>query len=634
MVSDGGRPYQNVKIVEEDDCDEEVPMISRSTSSSSGGHTLWNSLTLGWFTPVLLSIKSKLEMGQPPDLEEDEGIPPLLPEDCTSEINRKFGAFWTAELANNPEDPSLKRAIWKVSARPFLFACLLSLISACAQFIGPALLKLIVPYLLDPSPSLGHGLGMTAALLVGGATQTLCIRHARYICSRIGLRARTALMCAVFQKALKIDSTYYQDHPVGQVTNLMNVDVTRVSSFIEFMIFVLNFPLLIVMSLAGLWTLLGPSCLGGIFVILVSTPLATRTAEWMGKFNKKLMKLKDDRINCNQETISNMKIVKFQAWEEPFRKRVEDFRKAEVRQLFKYKVAQSVAGILSVATPMLVALSSFGLYVTVQGQILEAGTALAAVSLFNILKTPVGMLPQLLNFAVECNIAVERIRDYLMALDYDPPPRLTNGKDDNQKGGVRVISLKGATFSYQRIHSKADKENDPSLQSQLDKTERELLLAKAKLADVEDQVAKLEGRPLTQYGSTDLDTEDPNDDVDDGFKKILPLRRVNFECNEGEFIAVVGGVGSGKSTFLKALLGEVQKVSGEARVLGEIAYFDQNPFIMNDTVKGNILFGKAEEKVDDDLYRLAVKASCLEHDFKLFLAGDQTEIGEKGANLR
>ena len=75
-------------------------------------------------------------------------------------------------------------------------------------------------------------------------------------------------------------------------------------------------------------------------------------------------------------------------------------------------------------------------------------------------------------------------------------------------------------------------------------------------------------------------------------------------------------------------------MSGEARVLGEIAYFDQNPFIMNDTVKGNILFGKAEEKVDDDLYRLAVKASCLEHDFKLFLAGDQTEIGEKGANLR
>ena len=66
----------------------------------------------------------------------------------------------------------------------------------------------------------------------------------------------------------------------------------------------------------------------------------------------------------------------------------------------------------------------------------------------------------------------------------------------------------------------------------------------------------------------------------------------------------------------------------------DVSYFNQDPFIMNDTVKGNIVFGRSNEDIDEELYRLAVKSSCLEHDFKMFINGDQTEIGEKGINMR
>lgn len=92
-------------------------------------------------------------------------------------------------------------------------------------------------------------------------------------------------------------------------------------------------------------------------------------------------------------------------------------------------------------------------------------------------------------------------------------------------------------------------------------------------------------------------------------------------------------MGSGKSTFLKSILGEVQRISGDIGVRGKVAYFDQKSFIMNDTVEGNILFGKSKSNKDSELYKLAIQSCCLEHDLTLLPNGDQCEIGERGITL-
>ncbi len=198
----------------------------------------------------------------------------------------------------------------------------------------------------------------------------------------------------------------------------------------------------------------------------------------------------------------------------------------------------------------------------------------------------------------------------------------------------RVIEVKDGTFTYQNLNRIPTK--DAPLQEQLEQSEKDLLLVKAMLTDAEDQLAKLEGRPMyKRYGASSSNLAslggDDDDDDDRASKKILSLRRLNFECKQDEFIVVVGRVGSGKSTFLKALLGEVGQVTGEVKVRGKIAYFDQKPFIMNDTVKGNILFGKPDD--NEELYNLALEASSLEHDLALLPDGDHCEIGERGITL-
>lgn len=566
-----------------------------------------------------MHIQSKIDMGESPNLGKEEGIPQLPKEDSVAHVDDLFGTIWKQELIDHPKDPNLEKCLMKAFSPPFIGAFILNIVATSASFVGPVVLNLMISYLQDSSLSIEYGLYLTMALFLSQLTTSLCTRHSNYLCFRVGLRVQTALTTAIFQKSLEIDSTYYDDHPIGQVINLMSVDISKISFIIEYLLIIVTTPVTITLALVGLWNLLGFSSLAGTFVIIISVPVTTSAAKWMRKFMKKLMKLKDERINCNQEVLSNMKTVKYQAWEEPFRKKTEDLRKAEIKQLLLYKIANTTIGILYNAIPMMVELTSFGLYVTVAGQTLDTPTALTAVSLFNMIKTPLMMFSMLLNFAIECRVALDRIRDFLMAPNFERPDRITNrGGDNTTNNNVRaIIDIKDGTFSYKRINQDTNETKRTTLLSQPEKSEQEALLIKDN----------------AQYGSIDTN-EDKSRDLDDESNKTLSLRSVNFKCYEGEFVAVVGEVGSGKSSLLKAILGELQKVSGEARVGGSVAYFSQDPFIMNDTVKGNILFGKSNEKVDDDLYRRAVRSACLEHDLEMLSDGDQTEIGEKGINVR
>ncbi|XP_043211787.1 multidrug resistance-associated protein 1-like isoform X1 [Amphibalanus amphitrite] len=108
------------------------------------------------------------------------------------------------------------------------------------------------------------------------------------------------------------------------------------------------------------------------------------------------------------------------------------------------------------------------------------------------------------------------------------------------------------------------------------------------------------------------------------------LQDINMRVKEGSLVAVVGTVGSGKSSLLSALLGEMEKVGGRVNTKGNVAYVAQEAWIQNATLKDNILFGRT---LDEDLYNRCVDACALRSDFEMLPGGDKTEIGEKGINL-
>lgn len=108
------------------------------------------------------------------------------------------------------------------------------------------------------------------------------------------------------------------------------------------------------------------------------------------------------------------------------------------------------------------------------------------------------------------------------------------------------------------------------------------------------------------------------------------LENIDFSARKGELSCILGRVGAGKSSFLQALLGDLWKSYGEVTVRGSVAYVAQAAWVMNASVRENIVFG---HRWDPHFYDLTVEACALLDDFRNLPDGDQTEVGERGISL-
>ncbi len=104
------------------------------------------------------------------------------------------------------------------------------------------------------------------------------------------------------------------------------------------------------------------------------------------------------------------------------------------------------------------------------------------------------------------------------------------------------------------------------------------------------------------------------------------LKNVNVAIPHGQLVAIVGPVGSGKSSLLEGMIGEMRRTAGTVRFNGTVAYCPQSAWIQNATVRENITFG---QPFDEERYWKAIHDACLETDLELLPNGDMTEVGER-----
>lgn len=273
------------------------------------------------------------------------------------------------------------------------------------------------------------------------------------------------------------------------------------------------------------------------------------------------------------EFLSGIRVIKFYAWEKHFSTRINTCRAKELQKLRAIKYLDAVCVYLWAALPVVVSIVIFITYV-LMGHQLTATKVFTALALVGMLILPLNSFPWVLNGTLEAKVSLDRIQRFLELVDQDLEAYYALG---SPSGTATAIDIRGADFSWVPV-----KEESTS-------------------------------QPLST-GSLQLHIE-------------------NLSVRKGMLLGVVGKVGSGKSSLLAAITGELIKQGGQVYICDLEQGFGlatQEPWIQFTTVRENILFGR---QYDARLYEEVVEACALSEDLNILPAGDQTEVGENGVTL-
>ncbi|XP_033169125.1 multidrug resistance-associated protein 1 isoform X6 [Drosophila mauritiana] len=551
--------------------ENEIPELSASFLSR---------ITYQWFDKMALK-------GYRNPLEEKD-LWDLRPQDSCSEVMPIFAHHWNQNVRKNYknkarvepkaqfsngnvtfENPhgekngrkkgmaSIMPPIYKSFGGVFLFGALMKLFTDTLTFAQPQVLSLIISFVeaQEAEPE-WKGILYAVLLFVLAAAQTFILGQYFHRMFIVGLRIRTALINAIYRKALRISNSTKKESTVGEIVNLMAVDAQRFMELTTYLNMIWSAPLQIGLALYFLWQQLGPSVLAGLAVMIILIPVNGVIASRIKTYQIRQMKYKDERVKLMNEVLSGIKVLKLYAWEPSFEKQVLDIRDKEIATLRSTAYLNAGTSFLWSCAPFLVSLVTFATYVLIdENNVLDATKTFVSLSLFNILRFPLTMLPMLITNLVQTQVSVNRINKFLNSEELDPNSVL----HDSSK--PHPMSIENGEFSW--------------------------------------------GDEIT-------------------------LRNINIEVKKSSLVALVGTVGSGKSSVVQAFLGEMEKLAGVVNTVGKLAYVPQQAWIQNATVRDNILFGQT---YDRKRYNKVIDACALRADIDILSAGDLTEIGEKGINL-
>ncbi|KAF9067926.1 multidrug resistance-associated ABC transporter [Rhodocollybia butyracea] len=570
-------------------------------------------------------LRAKLRQPWEPELDTEVNEKVDAVESSNGKETRKFFGRKSKDIKAQ-YDSSLNQAIYHTFRVEWWISGIFKLVSDTLKTLTPLVNKVILTWLTDSfiyyraTPAertqigitqprgVGYGIGLAFALFVMQESASLMTNHYMQISMTNGLAIRTGIIGNIFRKSLRLSGRARNQHSVGQITTMISTDATRLDLFSANVHNLWVSPIQIVIGIGLLIAQLGYSALVGLGVLLLGFPLQIILVKIMFKNRRKGVKITDNRVRLTTEVLQGIRLIKAYAWEEFYVSQIYKFRKQEIARIRKTSIARAALIALVTFIPVLASILSFVTY-ALSGHDLNVAIIFSSLQFFNIIRAPLIFFPVVLSALSDFLVAMGRISKFLTAEELEEPYTI----DFNSKYAVDVDGEFTWETAGKIVESKFARGGPVKGRDK-------------KGGKTTPKSEKSNSLPVTiQDTKNALPGTDTKDD-----EKPFELKNLKFKIPKGSFVAIVGTVGSGKSSILHALIGEMRRTRGEVVFGGTVSYCPQTPWIRNATLKENILFGLEDE---DKKFKEVIRACSLEHDLELLPHGEYTEIGEKGINL-
>ncbi|EEU36327.1 uncharacterized protein NECHADRAFT_86969 [Fusarium vanettenii 77-13-4] len=569
----------------------------------------WLSILLfGWLAPLLRTGYTRPL--QTDDLYDMPGN--RLAEDhadklekCWSErlernSNQKVpsGLFsWRPFWARRTTDATvLTMALNDVCFRWFWIGGFFKLCGDLSQMVSPVLIRFLIATLKDPSQSaLRSGFGYAVGLFLLLVFSVTANVHGFYRSYTTGILLRGALMHTIYRRAttkLTERAKLKNGLGTGKLMSLMSADVTRVDFCCGFFHSAWTSILQILLCFAlTVWSL-GYSALPGFGLLALLYPLQTYMMGMLLRLRRGSMPFTDARVKAVVEAVSTIRLVKTNAYENSLLEKVGKLRSDEVVYIRKRMLLRALNIAVSYTAPTLASVVSIVCYGATSKNGMEPSVVFSALAFFLLLRTPLQALPVALSAIADARAALERLSAFMLASDVAPKndSGIRSGCGEGSSADV-VIQVEDATFAYH---------DDEEL-----------------LAD---------------------DANEKSGQVNENRSQSQRLRLDSLVVKKNQLVCIVGPVASGKTSVLKALLGDMQLVQARSCQLNletsspssQLSYASQTAWLLSETVRENIIFGRP---LDLAWYNEVLRRCCLHQDLERLPDGDMTVVGEMGVSL-
>lgn len=322
---------------------------------------------------------------------------------------------------------------------------------------------------------------------------------------------------------------------------------------------------------------IGVAGIVGIVFILSFIPIQSYIGKKAAHFRSQTTKRTDVRVRLMNEIINGIQVIKMYSWQENFAKVIEKVRNKEIAAV---KGSSYILALLY----CLWAVSRVSLFLTLityvyTGNVLNARKVFIVTAFYNILNmSMVHFWPLSITFCAEGYISSKRLKEFLLLSENKKPVMV------NEKSDIVLMPVK-------RIHT-------------------------PQISIITDEAIVFKDLSAVWTNVCDESTNG--------------LKSINFTFKHGKAYAIIGTVGSGKSSLLQAILGELQIDSGSLEIYGKLSYANQEAFLFEGTIRKNILF---TEEYEEKRFSEVVAACGLLKDLEQLDSGDLTVVGEKGVSL-
>ena len=385
-----------------------------------------------------------------------------------------------------------------------------------------------------------------------------------------------------------------------------------------------------------LYHYLGWAGFASLGVMVITMPLNTWLGKQTGKFTKRVMAKRDKRVKFTNELLQGIKILKLFAWEPSLLEQLDEKRNDELKSVRDSMLVGGFVGFFFTALPLIVTAATF-ILMAVAGEAVTAAKAYTALSLFQVLRFPLLVVPMMISRMMDIIVVNGRLTRFFAApgrqvqpLDNDSsydafmPPGGPAGSagivnpghfSDPRPAGRDGYSIEMVNATFKWPEPKAEKEKDGGKGAK-----KKGGGAQAVTSGTQPLVAGVASSSASGSSSAE------------GDKPVLPPTLVNLglRIKHGMHVGVAGPVGCGKSSLLASLVGDMPRLAGRVVTRGTFSLCLQEPWIQNLSLRENVLFGAA---YDAAWYARVLSACALDADLASLPAGDSTEIGERGVNL-